>query len=1261
MSLEKFIRQSDHLVVFEASLNDKDFPMSSVFSLEVHQEELASIWGKLKESYERCLADIEGELSGDDGAEERVEITTVTHKYSSAYVTYCRCNTRIRELIQELSASATVPKSGQASFGFKLPPCEIPFFEGDYSAWPTFRDMFEAVCIRNTRLSSVEKLFHLHQKTKGEANDIVRRLPLTGENFQVAWASLCSRYENKRVLINIQLKKLFGLSAISNESASNIKILQRDINSCISLLKLYEVDVDSWDPIFVFVCSNCLPNVTLTLWEQTLSDKSCIPKWSKLDSFLTNRHRTLESVSEIRKPVDTPSSSSKPGSKTCQKSNPKFPSNNIRAFQNKVTEPVCHLCPKENHIIRKCPKFLKMTQAQRFSEIKKNSLCINCFSKVHTVKNCSSKFSCYKCNKKHNTLLHKDDSNSPSSPSAPSPSTSSLDPNSAPFHANPIQSTSSSQDGVVQTYFATNSKGVLLGTALVKVSHNGLTYRAKALVDSGSEGTFISERLFNVMKLPFKRTSATISGLNQSVSASVRKECTFSLGSCSDSSIDISTSALVVPHLSGSLPSRTIDPALLSELPNIPLADPNFFQSSQIDVLIGADIIPFVMLSGIQNPICGSLLAQETVFGWILTGPIPIQTTSSFTTIVSNFCEISLEKQISRFWEVEEPPRRRFMSPADQLCEDLFTRSTTRDSTGRYIVSLPFRREFPGEINLGESRRSSMAQFLKNESRLLRTPDFKREYDDVLEEYISLGHMRVVSSSNPTDFSHCYYLPHHAVIKPESTTTKVRVVFNASSSTSNGTSLNDVLLIGPVLQNDLTILILKWRFFQFVFNGDITKMYRQILVDEKHTPFQRILFRRSPNCPIQDYELKTVTFGVNCAPYLAIRTLCQLAEDVRTQYPLASDILRNYMYVDDALVGAHTVSDAKEAKGQLVKALKSAGFTMRKWTANCREILSDIPQEDLLREDFLKFDDSSTAKALGIRWNAMSDCFFFSIQPFSESTTFSKRKVLSEISKLFDPAGWLSPCIVVAKIIMQSIWMEKMDWDDDISPQTLSQWRSFQTNYPIVNSVSIPRWIHYSPDCEVQFHGFCDASEKAYAAALYIRVKASNSILTTLISSKTRVAPIKTLSIPRLELCGAALLAEMIDNIIPQMNVPAYTVHCWTDSTIVLSWLAKPPCYWTTFVANRVSKISEVIHPSKWAHVPSESNPADMASRGICPQEIVDNDLWKSISSQAASNEILDSEGKNSNKSHYKQMQAMYFIQAQMSGPTNGGTTPRES
>ncbi|XP_061392264.1 uncharacterized protein LOC133327740, partial [Musca vetustissima] len=293
MSLEAFIRQADRLVTFNAEVVGGNVPLTSAQFVNIHISEVKSLWAGIKSAYDQFMSDRASEEQDeeDDEQEEEAEaaseLETFQAKYNSAYITYCECLARLTQLSEDLQRQ-TVPKEPSVSppnpspqspnsiihndqgsnYSFNLPPCDIEVFNGDYMSWPTFRDIFTAVYIKNSRLSPVERLFHLTQKTKGEARDIVQRAPLTNQGFQLAWKGLCDRFENKRILVNGQLKVLFNLPVINSESASAIKSLQRDINSCIAALSLYDIDVRSWDPIFVFLCSNRLPDSTLTLWEQ---------------------------------------------------------------------------------------------------------------------------------------------------------------------------------------------------------------------------------------------------------------------------------------------------------------------------------------------------------------------------------------------------------------------------------------------------------------------------------------------------------------------------------------------------------------------------------------------------------------------------------------------------------------------------------------------------------------------------------------------------------------------------------------------------------------------------------------------------------------------------------------------------------------------------------------------------------------------------------------------------------------------------------
>ncbi|XP_073823930.1 uncharacterized protein [Musca autumnalis] len=1194
--LLKFKALAALLLEFETDFNATKSSVT-MFDVEPRKAELKRLWARINSTYEHVCIEC-------SGSKDEVAIL-----YRQCREAYMSCSAQMGELAQTfvdnstLSSTMASPRhrtnfleGNVGDHRLRLPPCTTEIFYGDYLSWPSFRDMFTAVYINCKSITPVEKLFYLRQSTQGEALEIVKKSPLTNDGFANAWSNLKDRYENKRILVNSQLKILFNLGTVKNESAGEIKRLQRDVNNCITALKLHQIDIDSWDPIFVFLCSIKLPTNTLSLWEQTVRNKTEVSKWSELDEFLTARFQSLETVYDLTRSQDVRSSGSKSSHDVSR------PSKGVKSYQTNTNKNVCFVC-SQDHWLKSCPKFLKMNQEQRFLVIKRNNLCLNCFSDNHKLNQCAKKMSCSKCNLKHHTLLHRDSKQSNSAVITDSDA----QPSTSRQAAQAINNTESR----VQNCFVATRKQVLLGTAIVQIDVNGVIFTARALIDSGSQATFISEKLQRRLNLPIKKVNARISGLNDALAGSTEKQCTFLLKSPHSDSFEVQVSSLVLPRLTGKLPSYTLDIPDIYSLGIAPLADPKFAKSDQVDILLGGDIYPQILLGGMQQNVLGSLLAQETIFGWVLTGPIASANTGSFTTCVSFCTAVEMDKLLEKFWKLEEPPKISEYSPEEEYCEDVYQKTTRRLSDGRYVVSLPFKPQYENGKGLGLSRMRACRQFFRNESSLCKKPEFKVIYDNVLEEYESLGHMTEVTQDD--EGSSSFYLPHHAVIKPESSSTKVRVVFNASSRSTTGLSLNDTLYPGPILQNDLMLLIIRWRFYRYVFNGDVEKMYRQIWLNEDHTRFQRLVFRTDPKASLKNFELKTVTFGVNCAPFLAIRTLLQLASDVEKDLPLAAKILRRMMYVDDALAGAHELEVAIEARDQLVCALTSAGFSMRKWTSNEEQILQGLPPDHLLSEKLLEIEDESSAKTLGIRWNAKSDFFYFSVKPIQMKSNFTKREVLSIIASLFDPAGWLGPVIVVAKMLMQDIWSEGIGWDEVVPAKILHKWEQFVADYLSLNNIKIPRWVGFQPSAQVEIHGFSDASEKAYGACVYVRVASDDgSVQTHLLLAKSRVAPLKVVSLPRLELCGALLLSELMGSVrtdlcLDEKNTKFY---CWSDSMVVLAWLQKPPSSWNTFVANRVSKIVDKVGKHNWRHVRSEFNPADLISRGIRPQTLVDEPLW---------------------------------------------------
>lgn len=420
----------------------------------------------------------------------------------------------------------------------------------------------------------------------------------------------------------------------------------------------------------------------------------------------------------------------------------------------------------------------------------------------------------------------------------------------------------------------------------------------------------------------------------------------------------------------------------------------------------------------------------------------------------------------------------------------------------------------------------------------------------------------------------CYYLPHHPVFKQSSTSTKLRVVFDASRATHFGPSLNDKLLVGPKLQDELIDILMRFRTYKYAFTGDIAKMYRQVLVDDAQCDFQRILWRDSERDEIQCYRLKTVTYGTASASYLATKALQQLATDEAFNYPLASRIALSDFYVDDLMTGSDNLIEALTSQRQLIKLMAAGGMELRKWASNCNSILQAVPVEYRECSIPLEMHFDESVKTLGLFWYPNKDYFAFKVDPGKISTNLTKRLVLSEASKLFDPMGFLAPVIVTAKIFMQRLWAVGLDWDETIPTQLADYWSSYRRELPLLDSLKIKRWLGAHLKSFPQIHGFCDASELAYGAVVYLRlIDERGSVHVSMISAKTKVAPVQKLTIPRLELCGASLLAKLLEHVKRSLSLPNAKCFAWTDSTVVLAWIQRPSHHWKTFVANRVGEI----------------------------------------------------------------------------------------
>ncbi|CAK1589887.1 unnamed protein product [Parnassius mnemosyne] len=730
---------------------------------------------------------------------------------------------------------------------------------------------------------------------------------------------------------------------------------------------------------------------------------------------------------------------------------------------------------------------------------------------------------------------------------------------------------------------------------MLKVRAADGTYKImRTLIDQGSQVSIISENAAQRLALPRRNCKGSIYGVvvkPNSCKGVLHLTC-----SSMDDNYVFDTSVFIMQNLIKQLPNSTFAKPSWSFLNNIQLADPDFNISRPVDLLLGADIYSNIILPGICREEDQSMpIAQQTRLGWILCGNTK---TYQCNVILNNI------EQIEKFWETEDITEHFDLSEEDLQCIQYYEETTKRLSDGRYEVRLPLK---PGyEKQLGSSKNKAIAHFLSMERKFRKNNSFEQNYKAFIHEYLALGHMKPADSMGRLE---CY-IPHHGVQRPESTTTALRVVFNGSCKTSTGSSLNDVMYAGPNLQQDLQELLIKWRQFEIVFTADIEKMFRQIWIHQDDQLLQKIIWRDCPSSALQDLQLCTVTYGTKAAPFLAMMTLKRLANDERRNdySTTAIQTLEKAMYMDDLLYGAHSMTSALELQQELIRLLQSGGFNLRKWNSNKEELLNINNNQD--NKNF-NFKHAHSSKTLGLSWISKQDIFTFQTKITDSEKKCTKRSLLSEISKQFDPIGLIAPITLRLKLLFQKVWQLNLQWDDELPEEIQVEWINMKHGIKMIDQLQIPRWLGTKENSLVELHGFCDSSERAFGCAIYCRTSKNHHSMVVLVAAKTRLVPIKKpITIPRLELNAAVLLSKLMNKVVNCLSTYNIQIFGWCDSTAVLGWLHGDAARWKPFVANRVKQVITNMPPACWRYVKSEENPADCASRGLTAGQLKDHPLW---------------------------------------------------
>lgn len=1096
-------------------------------------------------------------------------------------------------ILQERSSSKVSKmneSSHHSSFSPELDKIPIPSFSGDLLKWVHFRDTFQSLIHNRINLSKVEKFHYLLTALKGEAAVLVSMFPVAEDSYDQAWSKVVKTYDNPRVLARLLIHRIVDCEVPSHRMEhQRYEAFLTGVADSIEAFNRLKIE-DPCDFVLSTLALRVLDPETRKQFELSRGNSKDLPRTMDVINFVRQRKLALKMSQDIQ---GVPSRSGGSSNSRQNRQNKNFPlqksvsfhaAGSPRRYQgsNRTNDMQCSLCKGPHHLGR-CEKLKNVPSEERYALLMNWRVCFNCLSKGHQVKECQSKFRCRHCGGKHHTTIHreanKEKVDSISNKAEDMPEMRTEDKSFIGFgSADPIPHPSS----------------VLLGTVSVLVEGIMGDYRsAHALVDSGSQHSFVTSTLARKIGAKILPSHISITGLaGSALPSNLVKGAANCTIRPNDGRKEFKITALVIDHITSQLPVVSLPVSITSQFTHLPLADHRFGEPKTLDILIGGDLFHKIITGASIPSEVEGLSLIPTSFGLVVAGVLrdcPSVSHPSF------FIEENalLEDQMKSFWEIEEPRPIDRTKPEDAYCEEFFVQTVTQDETGRFTVRLPFKEGIP----VGENKDIAYRRFYALETRFKKNPEFRLKYSQFMREYLDLGHM------SPAKSESAYLIPHHGIWQEgPSGNLKLRVVFDASCTSSTGYSLNDALIAGPRLQEDLSNVLILFRSFAIPLCADMVKMYRQINIHEEDRKFQHILWRDNPCEKIQVMQLNTVTYGLKPSAFQALRVVRQLAQDNKSRFPLAARCILENSYVDDLCGGADNLEDAQRLRRELCSLLSSGGFTLSKWASNEPNLL--LPSEEIVDQVAIQIDD--VTKILGLLWNASSDSFSYSVKT-PHSNLVTKRHILSSISRIFDPLGLLAPVIFSAKSLMQEVWRAKTDWDEQLPSCLEESWKELIADWELLSTIFVPRHIT-QPNATNRLVGFCDASLKGYGAAAYLHSESlDGKIKVSLIKAKTKVAPLKFTTIPRLELCAAVLLSKLISSLPHSL---AFHVTCFSDSQVVLSWLHTPVHDLKVFEANRVSQILDVVPAHRWHHVSSEDNPADLASRGCSPKILKDSKLW---------------------------------------------------
>lgn len=761
-------------------------------------------------------------------------------------------------------------------------------------------------------------------------------------------------------------------------------------------------------------------------------------------------------------------------------------------------------------------------------------------------------------------------------------------------------------------------KRVLLQTAVVYIKGNeGNFIAAKTLLDNGSMINLVSSELADKLHLQKENVNLSV-GCLSGISTTVKSKVNATICN-TERTYSRKLDFFVIPKITHLMPLKQFDIANIPILGGIKLADPDFNnRKGKIHLLLGSEIFFDLIRSGQIYVPNSNLILQNSAFGYLVSGSIEDLPNDNQLAHCGLVCE-NVEAQLKQFFDLESIGIRDDPNCYDEdKALEIFNKTVDfRDN--RYVVSLPWRKnweQLEDNFSVAENRLKGLARRMQCNNTLYLN------YREILREYLNQDIIERVSDTSKPENKPVFYLPHQAVYRQESVTTKMRIVFDASSHEVGRLSLNDCLWQGINLNPNMFHLLVYFRLNKVAIVGDVEKAFLQIVLAEKDRDAVRFLFVEkndaalyNPENQLEVYRFKRVLFGVNSSPFLLAATIKLHIQKFRDVYPDVFRILDTCMYVDDLITGADNELEAFKISNAAREIMSTASMNLRKWVTN-DESLTRKWNEEHFDIHPLSLNESSEKilKVLGIQWNVREDSLSIEIACLIDSLKGkknTKRVILQTAGKIYDPLGLITPFTVRLKFLLQRVWLRKLSWDAELPSDLSDEWSQWCSEILQLNNFRVPRFVLDSCDGNIEIHVFSDASQKSYGAAVYVRVRNRETVSVNLIASKSRVAPVKRVSLPRLELLGALIAARLGTEVKKVLDRKGLSnIFFWSDSKVTLYWIKGSYRKWKSFVQNRVNEIQKLTDPDSWSYCSTKDNPADLLTRGVSASSLMNSSKW---------------------------------------------------